>query len=130
MVEPGSCFYFKGMLLSKKPSDDITLEKIERLMELIPFPDFIFMNMHEYYPPGKINSVPEDATPYRRNLPGNAIIAIRWDVDSPEKSRQARDIAHAVADMYVKDEAYGNYCKLLHQSAVSCDPFRFTDASP
>ena len=110
-VEKGNNFYFKGALLSKKPSDDINPQKIQRLVELVPYPDFNFMNMHEFWPQHKINSVPADATPYRRNLSGHAMIGLKWEVHSPERQKQAREIAHTIAEMYAEGEGYGNYRK-------------------
>ena len=66
----------------------------------------------EYLPHGKINSVPEDATPYRRNIPGNNLFLIQWEENSPEKQQLARRIAHDLADLMPEGEGYGNYSKL------------------
>ena len=107
----GSNFYLKGTLLHPKPSDDINMRKFQHLLDNVPYPDFTFMNVHEFWPHEKVNSVPADATPYRRNLPGNSLIVLRWETNTPENNAKAREIAHAIATFSPKAEGYGNYCE-------------------
>ena len=120
MVEWGANYYFKGVLLSNKPSEDISLEKFSRLQEIGSSPDFTVTLMHEFMPHQKINSVPADATPFRRDLPGNALIAIQWKDDTPEKSLKAKEMAHALAESAPKEEPYGNYSGFLIIDVSPC----------
>ena len=74
--------------------------------------DFNVAMILEYVPNDKINSIPEDATPYRRNLPGNALILVQWKDHTPEKQAAARQAIHDLATLMPDGEGYGNYGKL------------------
>lgn len=110
MVDWGDCYYLKGSLLSAKPSDDINPKKFQQLIEIISGePDYTVLIQHEFFPHKKINSIPTDATPYRRDLTGHALIVLKWKENSPEKNAKARELTHAISDMMPKGEGYGNY---------------------
>ena len=111
MVEWGASYYFKGALLHEKPSEDVTEKKLQLLLELAEDPTYTITAMHEFLPHGKINSVSPDATPYRRDLRGNAVIAIQWKDNTPEKNLRAKEITHKLAELSAKGEPYGNYRK-------------------
>ena len=74
--------------------------------------DFNVAMILEYVPNDKINSIPEDVTPYRRNLPGNALILVQWKDHTPEKQAAARQATHDLATLMPDGEGYGNYGKL------------------
>ena len=103
--------YMKGTFLSDAPSKDLSREKFNRVIAFCQGDMNVAMIL-EYLPHGKINSVPEDATPYRRNIPGNNLFLIQWEENSPEKQQLARRIAHDLADLMPEGEGYGNYSKL------------------
>lgn len=69
----------------------------------------------EFLPHGKINSIPADETPYRRNLPGNGIALVLWDENTSELEAEAKTVVDALSDMVkVPGMHYGNF------SAHSC----------
>jgi len=103
----GSCHYFTGGLLRRKPSQDINSERQKRLLELAAVaPDFTITVMHEFIPRQKTNSVPANATPYRRDLPGNVLIALQWKDNTTENAQKAQEIAETIDR---GPQAYGNY---------------------
>ncbi|KAH8091648.1 hypothetical protein BXZ70DRAFT_473549 [Cristinia sonorae] len=110
MAEWGACYYFKGVLLSNTPAGDLNITKHQRFLDITArMPDHTVSIMHEYFPHAKINSLPADATPYRRDLPGNALIVIQWKENTPENAIKAKEAAHALAELAPEGEAYGNY---------------------
>jgi len=126
MAEWGANYYFKGALLSPKPSQDLIAHKQQRFGTIAAAsPGFTITMMHEYFPHGKINSFPSNAAPYRRDLNGNMLVVVTWKDDSPESSLKAKEIAHACTDMAPPGEAYGNYASdgdaLPVAGAVSSD---------
>lgn len=141
-MDPGICYYFKGALLSSKPSDDVNSQRLKRVLELTKAsPDFSVSFMQEYMPHSKINSIPADATPYRRDLSGNAFILLKWKDHTPENNLQAREIAHTLAELAPTGQGYGNYSQLPSILIYSCiiakdilgvdaDPLPTSDAVP
>lgn len=112
-MEWGAGYYFKGALLSSKPSEDVNPQRLQRVLDITKAsPDFSVNFMHEYTPNKKINSVPADTTPYRRDLPGNALVVLRWKDHTPERNLEAREIAHTLTALAPKGEGYGNYSQL------------------
>lgn len=104
-------YYMKGALLSEKPSQDLTREMFDRIIKFSQ-DDLNVGLVLEYLPHGKINSVPDDATPYRRNLHGHAVFLIQWKEHSPEKQSLARDVSHNLAGLLSDGQCYGNYGEL------------------
>lgn len=107
---PGMNYYFKGAILSRdKPSADLNYEKYNKIMEITKDTTHTTICVLEYLPNSVINSVPADATPYRRDLPGNILVHSQWLGDEPEKLTKARQLNHDVADLFVNEVGYGNY---------------------
>ncbi|TCD62945.1 hypothetical protein EIP91_006208 [Steccherinum ochraceum] len=110
LADWGRNYYFKGVLLSKKPSDDVNPKVFDEVIKAVSSsPDHMAATVLEYFPHNKINSLPADSAPYRRDLTGNTLIIVQWQDDTPEKSRKAKEIVYAVADVLPKGEGYGNY---------------------
>lgn len=105
---PHQNYYLKGVLLSDVPSKDLSRKVFDRVMGASK-EDFNVAMILEYLPNDKINSIPEDATPYRRNLPGNALILVQWSENTPEKQAAARQTTHDLATLMPDGEGYGNY---------------------
>lgn len=101
----------KGTLLSDTPSKDLSREILDRLVELSSG-DVNIAFLLEYLPYDKVNSVHEDATPYRRNLLGDALFLIQWKEHTPEKQQLARRIDYELANLMPVGEGYGNYGKI------------------
>ena len=95
--------------MSKKPSDDLNPKIYNEILKITSSPDHVVGVLLEYFPHGKINSIPADATPYRRDLTGNTLIITQWRDDTPEKNEAAKAITHGIADILPKGEGYGNY---------------------
>ncbi len=100
----------KGALLSKSPLEDLTLTILTRVVQASSSGELTTFVGLEYFPHGKINSVPADATPYRRDLTGGVAIIVSWDDDTPEKSKRAAKEAREIASLIGPEgEGYGNY---------------------
>ncbi|CAL1702340.1 unnamed protein product [Somion occarium] len=108
LAAPGLNYYMKGALLSDTPSKDLRREVFDRVISLSK-EDLNVAIILELLPHDKINSVPADVTPYRRNLHGNTLILIQWKEHTPEKGKAARAAAHELAGLMPKGEGYGNY---------------------
>ena len=113
----GLGYYFKGVLLAPKPSDDFNPEKVKQILDLANSKDHLVAVLLELLPHKKINSVPADATPYRRDLPGNSLVFSQWAQDTLEMNLRAKEICHAIADLMPKGEGYGNY-STCHDKAL------------
>ncbi|KDQ54385.1 hypothetical protein JAAARDRAFT_135772 [Jaapia argillacea MUCL 33604] len=112
---PGRNVYMKGAYHTGSNPD---LPKIlfERVMERSSDPSFIIVLLTEYFPLGRTNSVPNDATAFRRGVPSNVLINVIWEDDTPERSRFAKETAHELGELINShagpgrdDVAYGNY---------------------
>lgn len=117
-AEHGYNFFMKGTLLSK-PSDDMTRSTFDKVMSFCKPGSLDVFMAFEYVSQAKVNSVPVDETPYRRDLPGNGVIFARWKDDVPGKYDEARDAAHALAALTPEGEAYGNYAGTSRFSALT-----------
>jgi len=109
LTEYGLNYFMKGTLQSTSPSKDINPVHLSKVAALSKEHNFMVSLIVEYFPHGKINSVPADWTPYRRDLPGNALINIQWKDNSPELTQVAREVAHTLSEMMPEGESYGNY---------------------
>ncbi|TCD68008.1 hypothetical protein EIP91_011677 [Steccherinum ochraceum] len=105
----GANYFMKGTLLDKKPSLEMTQAAFDKVMSVSKFGEMDVMLGFEYMSLAKVNSVPADETPYNRKMTGNGIVFVRWQDDRPETARVVSDVAHAVAGMTPKGEAYANY---------------------
>ncbi|KAH8103627.1 FAD-binding domain-containing protein, partial [Cristinia sonorae] len=105
----GANYYFKGVLLGAKPSDDLNPRIFSQIMEMSNCKDLSVAILLEFIPHGKINSVPASATPFRRDLRGNTLILVKWVNDSPGMNQKARDLANTIAQILPTGEGYGNY---------------------
>ncbi|THH28994.1 hypothetical protein EUX98_g5195 [Antrodiella citrinella] len=108
----GFNYFMKGTFLDKKPSLDMTRTAFNKVMELAQFGVIDVAMGFEYGSNERVNSVPADETPFRRDLPGNGVVLVKWNDDALEKAKYARDAAHALAALTPKlgfAEAYGNY---------------------
>lgn len=124
MADWGANYYFKGVLLGQKPSDDLNPKTFDRILDIASSKDHRVAVLLEYLPHTKINSISASATPYRRDLPGNALILAQWGEGTPEANQKAKDMVHAIADIMPKGEGYGNYGESPHWSVR--DEFSFT----
>ncbi|TCD63859.1 hypothetical protein EIP91_004873 [Steccherinum ochraceum] len=109
LAEWGANYYFKGLPLAPKPSDDLNPKMYDQILRFASSPDHVCAVLLEYLPHGKINSISADSAPYRRDLAGNTLILIQWKDNTPEKSLAAKEMAHSIAKLLPQGEGYGNY---------------------
>ncbi|THH28544.1 hypothetical protein EUX98_g5642 [Antrodiella citrinella] len=110
LAEWGFNYYFKGALLSEKPSSDLNPKTYAHVLQLIDSsPSHTAAVILEYMPHGKINSIPADTAPYRRDLTGNALVLVQWKDNTPEANQTAKQVIYAIADVFPKGQPYGNY---------------------
>jgi Berberine and berberine like len=55
--------------------------------------------LYEYFPRQKINSVPRDATAFRRELVPNALVILTWDHKAGDRMEGARQLANELANV-------------------------------
>lgn len=84
----------------------------------------------EYYPLGKICSVPKDATAFRRENASAGMVLVFWDYDENEReveTAKAREITHELVDIVINGQGditesesagYANYCMMIHFLSV------------
>ena len=90
----------------------MTAETFDKLEESLKEGPFMCSLLLEYYRHDKINSVPANETPYRRNLPGNGIALVVWDDPKPELEVKAKDIVDRLSSLVkVPGMHYGNFSK-------------------
>ncbi|KAH8102177.1 hypothetical protein BXZ70DRAFT_1016565 [Cristinia sonorae] len=107
-VPHGQNYFLKAVRLSR-PSLEMTQSNFDKVLELSNFEELNVMLAFEYVSHAKVNSVSVDETPYRRDLPGNAMILVTWKDDDPKKLQAAREAAHALAKITPEGTAYGNF---------------------
>lgn len=98
-------------MLCKNPLEVLTSPNFTTLKRYFEdYPQISIALSIEYVPHRRINSIAADATPYRRDLPGNAIILTSWEEDKPENLALSVKI---VTELEIMAKApgteYGNY---------------------
>ena len=129
MTYPGQCVYFKTLALRTLDYTSIS-QAWQKLQELSVMPDFLggFI-LFEGVPLGKINSVPREATAFRRTNTTNILISAMWKDHKPGNEMMARRYAHDVADILLRGQAamttseslgYANHGTLLLLKLLLC----------
>lgn len=116
MAAPGQNVYMKGAFQPSSFPRTAFMQAYERVMQLSESSEHIAVLLMEYFPLHKVNSVPDDATAFRRGLRPNVLAVVYWKDDTPEKSRYARDAAHSISGIIaeastVEAMGYGNYSR-------------------
>lgn len=111
--------YFRS-LFSSGALNDISAAAFDRVLELSgpqannTSPQVFPAIVCDYTPLQNINSVSDDATPYRRNLRNNLIVNIAWLEDTPGILDVVRKTASELAGLLGQgpaDIGYGNLSK-------------------
>lgn len=93
--------------LRAPPEQCITRENFDAYSRITDVRAAVMLEFISQY---AINRVNGSATPYRRDLPGNAVVIVHWEGDTDEVFARARDVASALANMVkAPGLAYGNY---------------------
>jgi FAD/FMN-containing dehydrogenase len=118
-VRPGNGVYWKGVAHSGPDLE--TMAKVqEKCIEITKGGKFTVQVAYEWIPLQKINSVPVNATAYRRIPDPNCLVIVGWpgNTHSNEKVDEARPLAHQLAGCVaggesklqdVKNQGYANY---------------------
>lgn len=103
-------------MLAKNPMEILTFHNFDKLMRYSEdYPGISTGIAVEYVPHAKINSVAADETPYRRDLPGNALVLVQWEENTPDFLAMGMKTATELGEMVkAHDMEYGNYssCRL------------------
>ncbi|TCD64600.1 hypothetical protein EIP91_003865 [Steccherinum ochraceum] len=118
-AEWGANYHAKGVLLCDQPSQQLNRIVHQKLMETASDPSLNVAILHEYFPHWKINSRPADATPYRRDLPGNVLVRVQWKDNAPDKAQIAREIVRQLTMLMPQGEGYGNYSDVPSTSVAT-----------
>ena len=114
---PGQNAYMKGCFA---PADTFPLALLprvfQRVVELSAPEAYNFILLLEYFPLGRVNAVPDDATAYRRGLRLNVLCLIFAKEDGEDGFNYSRDAAHELTGMITgtdgRNLGYGNYSEL------------------
>lgn len=125
MVPHGLCRYVKSIFIGRA-QDEITPKTMDRWLVLSsdnsPVQYSVF---HEYFPGGKISSVPEDATAYiHRKKTSHALAMAVWTDNTPENLEAAKKGVHELIQPSIDLEAvpeelgYSNYSQCYPVDSV------------
>ncbi|KAI0356536.1 FAD-binding domain-containing protein [Trametes cingulata] len=113
ITAPGQNVYMKGAFAPKKFPRALMPKVFRRVAELSEPEGYFVGILMEYFPLHKANSVPDDATAYRRALPPNVLCAIYAKKDGEEALNYARDAARELIGLFADrpddNMGYGNY---------------------
>ena len=92
----------------------INTEVFDRVAQASESGEYFVTLLFEYSPMQKVNSVDPKATPYRRDLPGNALALINWKTTKePEEVRKLAVDLCTMVQAPETDLAYANYSAFL-----------------
>ena len=94
----------KGIVQSK-PVISTTQAAFNQATELSASGTLEMNILYEYLSVAKINSVPTNATAYRRRPGFNILLLANWAEDTPENHNAARDGVGSLADIFSKSQA-------------------------
>ena len=118
-AKPGHLAWMRG-IVRDGPLKCLTLPIFDRVAEISESGEYQPLMITEFVPHQKINSVPADKTPFRRDSPGNGIAVLHWSTNTPENVEQAKRYTAELAELVkTPGVAYGNYSK------ASVDPHTF-----
>ncbi|KAI0722159.1 FAD-binding domain-containing protein [Cerioporus squamosus] len=113
IAAPGQNVYMKGCFAPTPFPRTLLPRVFERVVALSAPEAYTFGLLFEYFPLGKINAVPDDATAYRRRLAPNVLCVVYAKEESEAAFRYSRDAAHELTRLVTgkQDEevGYGNY---------------------
>ena len=99
--------------LRDTPIQCLSLPVFDEIVKLSESGEITASMLFEFVPMGKINSVDPSKTPYRRNLPGNALGIYQWKGDETQVPEVVKAEATRLAELVkVPGIAYGNYSKV------------------
>ena len=94
-VEHGSCVYLKG-LAQQKPEYSSIAKAYETALEVSKDAGIIPMVVYEYFPLGKVFSLPDTAA-FRRDSTPSVLIALFWKENTEANTERARALSHQLA---------------------------------
>ncbi|KAJ3534571.1 hypothetical protein NM688_g7115 [Phlebia brevispora] len=108
-AEPGRFAWMRGALRDT-PLKSLSLEIFDHVAHISESGEYVAFMITEFIPHKKINGVPPEKTPYRRDLPGNACAVVHWDVNTPQAAAKAQQLTDELAAMVrTSGMSYGNY---------------------
>ncbi len=103
----------KGCFMPREFPRTLLPTVFERVTELSAPEKYNVVVLFEHMPLAKANSVPDDATAYRRNLTPNVLAVVYSQEDSEEAFRYSRDTCHELCGLITGKSpdnlGYGNY---------------------
>lgn len=106
----------KGCFLPREFPRTLLPTVFQRVTELSAPEKYNVVLLFEHMPLGKVNSVPDDATAYRRNLTSNVLAVVYAQEESEEVFKYSRDACHEICGLITGKAAdnlgYGNYSEL------------------
>ncbi|KAF8060169.1 hypothetical protein FPV67DRAFT_1674133 [Lyophyllum atratum] len=120
-LQNAGCFHGQGVyqkgLAHRKPDYQSTAKAYEKVISTST-PDFKVNLAFEYFPLGKISSVPQGTTAFRRDPTPSVLVLNLWKENTVENTERGRAIAHELAQIVTGGQSgvsetqsmgYGNY---------------------
>jgi hypothetical protein len=102
MAAHGKGVYLKGA--THKRANYLPIANAHnRFVELVKTGNFTGAIIYEYFPLEKINSVPKNATAFRRELVSSVLVNLNWDQKVQDRSEEGRKYAHELAAIIAGD---------------------------
>ncbi|KAF9459412.1 hypothetical protein BDZ94DRAFT_1268376 [Collybia nuda] len=92
----GSCVYLKG-LAHRKPHFPSISKVFDKVIDMAKNTQIQATIIYEYFPLGKIRSIPNGTTAFRRDPTNAVLISITWEKNLVENNEKARAFAHEFA---------------------------------
>lgn len=113
----GSCVYLKG-LAHRNPHYNSIAKAYEKAIELTKNTGLNCGVVYEYFPLGKVCSVPAGTTAFRRDATPGVLVVIVWKENTNQNTEMARSSSHKLAEILagaqpeltnVQRQGYSNY---------------------
>ncbi|EJD01265.1 FAD-binding domain-containing protein [Fomitiporia mediterranea MF3/22] len=118
VATPGQCVYMKGVNFSLLQPDEARI-LLDKIAELTEDSTFRVASIFEFFPPDKINSVPNDATAMNnRSFQKNVLTSSFWDENTPVNQKTGRQKVYTITELItnvakdadvLEKRGYGNY---------------------
>ncbi|PPQ79510.1 hypothetical protein CVT25_003392 [Psilocybe cyanescens] len=102
MAVHGFGVYQKGVA-HKRPHPQAIEQAHNKLVNLIKTGNFNGAILYEYFPLQKINSVPRDATAFRREFASSVLVNLTWDNSVEDRTQEARKHSYELASLISRD---------------------------
>lgn len=102
MAVHGFGVYQKGVA-HKRPHPQAIENAHNKFVDLVKTGNFNGAILYEYFPLQKINSVPRDATAFRREFASSILVNLTWNNSVQDRTQEARKHSYELASVISRD---------------------------